>query len=184
MLVVKREASNTPKRLKDKFRIIPDWPRKGVNFVDITTVLKDAHSYKFCVNALSRHIKGLHVDIVLGIEARGFLVAAPVAYKLGVGLVPARKQGKLPWTKHSREYTLEYGTETLEIHSDSISKGQRVAIIDDLLATGGTAVAATMLVDKMKGKVVGFGFLAELDFLHGKDKLTGYDVFSLVHFEK
>jgi adenine phosphoribosyltransferase len=171
------------KRLKEKFRIIPNWPREGVNFVDITTVLKDSGAFKMCVDVLSNHFKSRRIDAVLGIEARGFMIAAPVAYRLGIGLVPARKKDKLPWTKHSLEYALEYGKETLELHSDSISKGQRIAILDDLLATGGTSLAAAKLVKKMGGKVAGLGFLVELDFLHGRDKLGDYDVFSLVHFE-
>lgn len=170
--------------LKKKLRVIPDWPRKGVNFIDITTLLRDAEAFKTVVNSLSEYFARKRIDSVVGIEARGFMVGAPVAYKLGVGFVPARKKGKLPFKKLSMEYSLEYGTEFVEMHRDGIKKGQRVAIIDDLLATGGTAEATSKLVEKMGGKIVGLAFLVELDFLHGREKLEKYDMISLVHYEK
>ena len=170
--------------LKRKLRVIPDWPRKGVNFIDITTLLKDPAAFKFVVDALTKHFAKMCIDLVVGIEARGFAVGAPVAYQLGVGFVPARKKGKLPFRKLSMEYTLEYGTEFVEMHRDGIKKGQRVAIIDDLLATGGTAEATARLVEKIGGKIAGFAFIVELNFLKGREKLQKYDVLSLVHYVK
>ncbi len=170
--------------LKSKLRVIPGWPKKGVNFIDITPLLGDAKAFRSVVDALTNHFEDKRIDSIVGIEARGFMIAAPVAYKLGVGFVPARKKGKLPFKKVSIEYSLEYGTEFIEMHRDAIKKGERVAIIDDLLATGGTAEATVRLVEKMGGKVVGLGFLVELDFLKGRQKLADYELFSLVHYEK
>ncbi|MCL4519699.1 MAG: adenine phosphoribosyltransferase [Thaumarchaeota archaeon] len=164
-------------------RVLPDWPKKGINFIDITTVLRDSKSFRAVTDALVEHFAKSRVDLVVGIEARGFIIGAPVACNLNAGFVPARKKGKLPADKVAMEYTLEYNTELLEMHSDSILPGQRVAIIDDLLATGGTAVATAKLVEQMGGIVIGFGFLVELDFLNGRKKLENYDVVSLVHFE-
>jgi adenine phosphoribosyltransferase len=170
--------------LKKKLRVIPDWPKKGVNFIDITTLLKDPAAFRFVIDALTLHFSKMHVDVVVGIEARGFAVGAPVAYQLGVGFVPARKKGKLPFKKLSMEYTLEYGTELVEMHRDGIKKGQRVAILDDLLATGGTAEATARLVEKIGGKIAGLAFIVELDFLRGRKKLQKYNLMSLVHYEK
>jgi adenine phosphoribosyltransferase len=170
--------------LKKKLRVIPDWPKKGVNFIDVTTLLKDPAAFRFVVDALTQHFSKMCVDLVVGIEARGFAVGAPVAYQLGVGLVLARKKGKLPFKKLSIEYTLEYGTEFVEMHRDGIKKGQRVAIIDDLLATGGTAEATARLVEKIGGKIAGLAFIVELDFLKGRKKLRKYNLISLVHYEK
>ena len=170
--------------LKAKLRVIPGWPKKGVNFVDITTLLKDGPSFRRVIDVLTGHFEGCGpIDAVVGIEARGFMIGSPVAYRLGVGFLPARKRGKLPAEKLSREYTLEYSAEFLEMHADAVIRGQRVAIIDDLLATGGTAQAAVRLVEDMGGSVAGLAFLVELDFLKGREKLNGYDVFSLVHYE-
>ena len=170
--------------LKSKLRVIPDWPKKGVNFIDITTLLSNAKSFAAVIDALTGHFSARKIDCVVGIEARGFILGAPLAYKLNVGFVPARKKGKLPFEKYSKEYSLEYGTEFVEMHRDSISEGQRVAVIDDLLATGGTAEAVTSLVEKLGGKVVGLAFLVELDFLSGREKLKDYDLFTLVHYER
>ena len=174
----------TPAELKAKLRVIPDWPKKGVNFIDITTLIRDAEAFRSAIDALTFHFQKKKIDAVVGIEARGFMLGAPVAYKLGVGFVPARKKGKLPFKKISMEYTLEYGTEFVEMHRDGIKKGQRIAIVDDLLATGGTAEATLRLVEKMGGKVAALAFLVELDFLKGRKKLEGYELHSLVHFEK
>ena len=173
----------TESDLKAKLRVIPDWPRKGVNFIDITTLLKDATSFRYVIDALTEHFSRKKIDSVVGIEARGFAIGAPVAYKLGVGFIPARKKGKLPFKKLSMEYSLEYGTELVEMHRDSIKKGQQIAVVDDLLATGGTAEATVRLVEKMGGKVAGLAFLVELDFLKGRKKLEKYDLISLVHYE-
>ncbi len=161
--------NKTESGLKTKLRVIPDWPKKGVNFIDITTLLRDAKAFATVIDELTEYFSTKKVDCVVGIEARGFMLGAPIAYKLTVGFVPARKKGKLPFRKYSKEYSLEYGTEFVEMHRDGIRKGERVAIIDDLLATGGTAEAVISLVEKLGGKVVGLGFLVELDFLKGRE---------------
>jgi adenine phosphoribosyltransferase len=181
---VQKSRTISSSDLKAKLRVIPDWPKKGVNFIDITTLLKNADAFKSVIDALTFHFERKKIDSVVGIEARGFALGAPVAYKLGVGFIPARKKGKLPFKTFSVQYSLEYGTEFVEMHRDGIKKGQRIAVIDDLLATGGTAEATTRLVEKMGGKVIGLGFLVELDFLRGRERLGGYDLFSLVHYEK
>ena len=170
--------------LKAKLRVIPGWPKPGVNFVDITTLLKDAQAFKSVVDILTEHFKERKIDAIVGIEARGLMLGAPVAYNLGTGFIPARKKGKLPAERYTMEYTLEYGAEFIEMHTDGLEKDQRVAIIDDLLATGGTAEATGKLVEKLGGIVGGFGFLVELDFLHGREKIKNYNVFSLVHFNE
>ena len=170
--------------LKEKLRVIPGFPKKGVNFIDITTVLKDPIAFRSVIDIFTDYFSKMNVDIVVGIEARGFILGSVVAYNLGLGFVPARKKGKLPAEKMSAEYTLEYGTEYIEMHTDAIRKGQRVAIIDDLLATGGTAEATIRLVEKLGGIVAGLIFLVELDFLHGRDKLKGYTMLSLVHYDE
>ena len=171
-------------QLKEKLRVIPDFPKNGVNFIDITTLLKDAKSFNLAVYLLTQEFSTRKIDLIVGIEARGFMIGGAIAYNLGVGFVPARKKGKLPSAKTSEEYTLEYSSEYLEMHSDAISKGQSVAIVDDLLATGGTAEATAKLIQKIGGVVSCLGFLVELDFLGGRKKLGNYDVFSIVHFEK
>ena len=174
----------TEYELKSKLRVIPGWPKKGVNFVDITTLLKDPEAFRSVIDIFADHFRRKKLDAVVGIEARGFIIGAPVAYELGIGFVPARKKGKLPFKKFSMEYTLEYGAEFVEMHKDAISRGQKVAIIDDLLATGGTAEATAKLVQKMHGTVSGLAFLVELDFLNGRNKLESYDLLSLVHYDK
>jgi adenine phosphoribosyltransferase len=169
--------------LKDFVREIPDYPRPGVTFKDITPLLADIKSFRYSVDALSDHFAGCKVDKVLGIEARGFIVAAPVAYRFGAGFVPVRKAGKLPWNVEAQEYVLEYGTDSLEIHRDALGPGEHALIIDDVLATGGTAAAAARLVDRLGGITIGAGFLIELTFLGGRGKLKGYDAVSLITYE-
>ncbi len=168
--------------LKAKIRDVPDFPKKGILFKDITTLLKDAQSYKQAVQALVNVIKNKEIDMIVGIESRGFIFGSVVAYELGKGFAPIRKKGKLPAKTQSVTYSLEYGEDTIEIHEDAVSKETKVLIVDDLLATGGTAQAVVQLIEKLGGKVVGLSFLIELDFLHGREKLDGYDIFSLMHF--
>ncbi len=181
----KREQmmEETSKELKNAIRNIPDYPKKGIVFRDLTTLWKDARLLKSSTDSLSQHYRGRRIEKVVGIEARGFIVGAPLAEKLGVGFVPARKLGKLPSDKLTLDYELEYGKQGLEIHQDGIAKGERVLIVDDLLATGGTSLAARTLVEKLGGLVVGFAYVVELAFLHGRSKLSGYDVFSLVKYD-
>src|SRR3954453_17275754 len=147
--------------LKDHIREIPDFPKPGVVFKDITPLLSDVDAFRFAVDAIADHFAGETVDKVLGVEARGFIVAAPVAYRFGAGFVPVRKAGKLPWQVEKEEYVLEYGTALLEIHQDAVAPGERVLIVDDVLATGGTASATLRLVERLGGQVVGLGFVIE-----------------------
>ncbi len=168
--------------LKRLIREVPGFPKPGINFYDITTLLKDGPGFRQVIDCLSNHFSQAKADIVLGIEARGFIIAPAVAYALGRGFIPVRKENKLPAACEREEYALEYGTDILEIHRDAIEPGQNVLIIDDVLATGGTASATARLVEKLGGKVAGFGFILELDFLNGRRKLTAYDVHSLVHY--
>ena len=170
--------------LKKLIREVPDFPKKGILFYDITTLLKDKVGFATLIDALCEHYLEQKVDLVLGMEARGFIFAPALAYRLNAGFVPVRKPGKLPAATAKYDYALEYGTNTLEIHRDAIQKGQRVIIVDDLLATGGTAEATTRLATSLGAKVVGLGFVVELDFLKGRERLTGYDVFSLLHYEQ
>jgi adenine phosphoribosyltransferase len=169
--------------LKEFVRDIPDYPRPGVTFKDITPLLADIKAFRYSVDSLSDHFAGQKVDKVLGIEARGFIVAAPVAYRFGAGFVPVRKAGKLPWNVEAQEYVLEYGTDSLEIHRDALGPGDHALIIDDVLATGGTAAAAARLVERLGGITIGAGFLIELTFLGGRGKLGGYDAVSLITYE-
>jgi adenine phosphoribosyltransferase len=170
--------------LKKMIREVPDFPKKGILFYDITTLLKDKAGFATLIDALSEHYLDQKVDLVLGMEARGFIFAPALAYRLNAGFVPVRKPGKLPAATAKYDYALEYGTNTLEIHRDAIRKGQRVIIVDDLLATGGTAEATTNLAATLGAEVVGLGFVVELDFLKGRAKLPNYDVFSLLHYDK
>ena len=170
--------------LKKLIREIPDFPKKGILFYDITTLLKDKLGLATLIDALSEHYLRHEVDLVLGMEARGFIFAPALAYRLNAGFVPLRKPGKLPAATARFDYALEYGTNTLEIHRDAIQKGQRVLIVDDLLATGGTADATAKLASSMGAEIAGLGFVVELDFLKGRDKLKEYDVFSLLHYDK
>ncbi len=168
--------------LKTLIREVPDFPKPGINFYDITTLLKDKTGLKQTIQLLCEHYDQHRPDIVLGIEARGFIFAPALAYALGAGFVPVRKPRKLPALCERVEYDLEYGTDVLEVHRDAIEPGQKVLVIDDVLATGGTAAAVTRLVEKLQGKVVGLGFVIELNFLKGRDKLNGYDVYSLLQY--
>ena len=168
--------------LKTMIREVPDFPKPGINFYDITTLLKDPTGLKRILDALAERYKDSKIDTVVGIEARGFFFAPALAYSLGAGFVPVRKPGKLPHKTRTLEYALEYGTDILEMHEDAIQPGQRVLIIDDVLATGGTAKAVSNLVTQSGGSLVGLGFLIELDFLNGRRHLAGHDIFSLLHY--
>jgi adenine phosphoribosyltransferase len=170
--------------LKKLIREVPDFPKPGILFYDITTLLKDGPGFRAVIDALKEHYQGSGVDMVIGIEARGFIFAPALAYALGAGFIPVRKPKKLPSARVSVSYQLEYGTDSLEIHKDAIVKGHSVLIVDDLLATGGTAAAVTKLVEQVGGKVAGAGFVVELTFLNGRRKLDGYDVFSLLKYDK
>ena len=169
--------------LKKLIREVPDWPKKGILFYDITTLLKDAHGFHDLIDALATHYADRKVDVDLGVEARGFIFAPALAYRLGSGFVPVRKPGKLPAATTKVTYALEYGTDSLEIHKDAIQPGQKVLIVDDLLATGGTAAACVKLVGDLGGTVVGAGFAVELLFLNGRKKLPGQDVFALLKYD-
>jgi adenine phosphoribosyltransferase len=168
--------------LASLIRDVPDFPVKGILFKDITTLLRDPRAFRAAVDALAAHYAGQAIDEVVAIESRGFVLGAPLAYQLGAGFVPVRKPGKLPAETIHVEYSLEYGTNTLHMHRDALTAGQRVLLVDDLLATGGSAKAAIELVEALGGVVVGVAFLVELGFLQGMSKLQGYDVFSLVKF--
>jgi adenine phosphoribosyltransferase len=168
--------------LKGLIREVPDFPKPGILFYDITTLLKDAKGLKSVIDGLSANYHGQGIDTVVGIEARGFIFAPAVAYALGAGFVPVRKPGKLPAAAERVEYQLEYGTDILEVHRDAVEIGSRVLIVDDVLATGGTAAAVVKLVRQLKGDVVGLQFVIELDFLKGREKLPELDVQALVHY--
>jgi adenine phosphoribosyltransferase len=163
-------------------RDVPDFPKKGILFKDITTLLKDAAAFRQSIDQLTDLVRHYQPHLVIGMESRGFIFAAPIAYQLDAGFVPVRKLGKLPGEVVSTEYDLEYGTNTLELHSDAVRPGQRVLIVDDLLATGGTVSATIELVERLHGVVVGVAFLVELTALHGRDRLSGYDVISVIKF--
>lgn len=182
MSAIAPEATISPATLKNLIREVPDFPKPGINFYDITTLLKDRAGFSLTVEALSRRYRGNPIDIVVGIEARGYFFAPAVALAIGAGFVPVRKPKKLPSTVRSVEYALEYGTDKLEIHSDAIEPGQRVLIIDDVLATGGTASAVASLVEQCGGIVAGLGFVIELMFLDGRNKLAGHDLYSLLQY--
>jgi adenine phosphoribosyltransferase len=169
--------------IKSKIRTIPNWPKKGVMFRDITTLLKDEKGFRETCQRLYEHYKNEKVDIVAGIESRGFIFGTALAMLMKKGFVPIRKKGKLPAETVSQEYELEYGIDRIEIHRDAIKKGDRVLLVDDLLATGGTMKAACQLIEKCGGKVVGCAFVVDLPELRGREKLVGYDVFHLVEFE-
>jgi adenine phosphoribosyltransferase len=168
--------------LRAKIREIPDFPKPGILFYDITTLLKDPAAFKESVDLMLAPFRDDKVDIVVGMESRGFIFSAPMAYELGAGLVPVRKLGKLPAEVLSVEYALEYGSNTLEIHRDAIQPGQRVLIVDDLLATGGTVKGTIELVGRLQGEIVGLAFLVELDFLKGRERLEGYRVSSVIRY--
>lgn len=168
--------------LKSLIREVPDFPKPGILFYDITTLLKDTQGLKSVIDGLSEGYRGMNIDTVVGIEARGFIFAPAVAYALGAGFVPVRKPGKLPAAAERIEYALEYGTDVLEVHRDAVEIGKRVLVVDDVLATGGTAAAVAQLIRRLGGELVGFEFVIELDFLKGREKLPGLDVRSLVHY--
>jgi adenine phosphoribosyltransferase len=169
--------------LKNHIRDIPDFPKPGVVFKDITPLLADVDAFRFTIDAIAGHFAGRTVDKVLGIEARGFILAAPVAYRFGAGFVPVRKAGRLPAEIEREEYELEYGTDLLEIHRDGLAPGDRTLVVDDVLATGGTAAASIRLVRKLGAEIVGFGSIIELGFLEGRRRLEGIDLVSLVTYE-
>jgi adenine phosphoribosyltransferase len=169
-------------QVKALVRDVPDFPQEGVVFKDITPLLADELAFSTVIDLIVVHFGRGNVEKVVGIEARGFILASPVAYHFGAGFVPVRKAGKLPWQTEAAEYALEYGTATLEIHRDAIAPGERVLIVDDVLATGGTARAAAGLVEQIGGKVVGISCLIELEFLHGREKLEGHDLFTLISY--
>ena len=169
--------------LKEKIRVIEGFPKEGISFKDITTLVADGEAFKESIDRIAEHLRDKNVDVILGPEARGFIFGVPVAYALGVGFVPVRKKGKLPAETVSVEYSLEYGVDVLEIHKDAIKKGQRVAIVDDLLATGGTVDAVAKLVEKVGDEVVALDFAIELTELRGRDKLEGYEIMSLVQYD-
>lgn len=168
--------------LRAKIREIPDFPKPGILFYDITTLLKDAGAYKEAIDLMVEPYRDLRVDLVVGMESRGFIFSGPIAYKLGAGLIPVRKLGKLPAETVSVEYALEYGSNTLEIHRDSIRTGQRILIVDDLLATGGTVRGTIELVERLQGEIVGLAFLVELLFLKGRDRLATYKTTSVIQY--
>jgi adenine phosphoribosyltransferase len=170
-------------RLKKLIREVPDFPKKGILFYDITTLLKDKLGFARLIDALSEHYIGKDIDLVLGMEARGFIFGPALAYRLNAGFVPVRKPGKLPAETVKISYELEYGSNALEVHKDAVQKGQRILIVDDLLATGGTAVATADLASRLGAHIAGLGFVVELDFLRGREKLGKYDVFSLLHYD-
>lgn len=166
--------------LKEYVRDIPDFPKPGIGFKDVTPLLADKKAFTYTIDAISHHFDRDEIDKVLGIEARGFLLAAPLAYRFTAGLIPVRKKGKLPWKVESEEYDLEYGTDLLEIHQDAISPGERILIVDDVLATGGTARATAHLTERCGGKVAAIATLMELGFLGGREKLQEYEYHSLI----
>jgi adenine phosphoribosyltransferase len=168
--------------LRAKIREVPDFPKPGILFYDITTLLKDAAAYREAIKLMLDPYRGDELDIVIGMESRGFIFSAPMAIELSAGLVPVRKLGKLPAETISVEYALEYGSNTLEIHRDAIQPGQKVLIVDDLLATGGTVQGTIDLVERLKGEVIGLAFLVELEFLNGRDRLGGRRVTSVIRY--
>ncbi|MFZ5559845.1 MAG: adenine phosphoribosyltransferase [Patescibacteria group bacterium] len=168
--------------LKSKIREIPDWPEKGVNFKDITPLLQDKEAFCYAIDKMAEPFLENKPDIIVGIDARGFILSSAMAYKLGTGLAIIRKKGKLPYKTICQNYTLEYATNTIEMHEDAIQKGQKVLLVDDVLATGGTMEATCQIVEKLGGQILGISFLIELDALKGRDKLKNYKIESLVHY--
>ena len=171
------------KDLKSFIRNIPDFPKKGIVFRDITTLIGNADAFKYVVDMLYERYRKKHIESIVSVESRGFIFGAALAYRLGAGIIPVRKKGKLPYKTYNVTYELEYGKDTLEIHQDAIGKGSRVLIMDDLLATGGTTKAVAELVKKFEAEVYEIAFVIELSFLHGRDKLQGYPVYSLVNYD-
>lgn len=176
-------SAKVPINLSSYIRNIPDFPKAGILFRDITTLLKDKKALKLAVDTLANKYKNKKIDIVVAVEARGFILGGAIAHKLGAGFAPVRKKGKLPWKTNSATYELEYGTDTLEMHQDAIKPKDKVLIVDDLLATGGTVKAALDLVKQLRGRIVGIAFLIELTDLKGRDKLRDYPVYSLIKYQ-
>ena len=170
--------------LNELLRSIPDFPKKGIMFKDITTILKDPDALRYCVDTMALHYRNKGITKVIGIESRGFILGAALALQLGAGFVPIRKPGKLPAETFRQEYQLEYGTDIIEIHKDAVAKGERVLIHDDVLATGGTMNAACSLVKKLGGEIVGLSFIIELAFLQPRKKIPGYEIFSLLSYNE
>lgn len=168
--------------IKDKIRVVEDFPKEGISFKDITTLLQDGEAYRKAIDLCIEEVKDIDFDIIVGPEARGFLIGAPMSYATKKGFVPVRKPGKLPFETVKYEYELEYGTDTLEMHKDSIKPGQKVLIVDDLLATGGTTLSTIKLIEQLGGEVVSVLFLIELSFLSGRDTLKDYDVKSIIEY--
>ena len=171
-------------QLKKLIREVPDFPKQGILFYDITTLLRDKRGFAQLIDLFSEHYIGKNIDLILGMEARGFIFGPALAYRLNAGFVPVRKPGKLPAATCRVEYELEYGSNALEVHKDAIEKGQRVLIVDDLLATGGTAEATAKLAKSLGADIAGLAFVVELDFLKGRQRLGAYDVFSLLHYDQ
>jgi adenine phosphoribosyltransferase len=169
--------------LKTRIRSVPDFPKKGIVFRDITTLLKDGEAFRRAVDEFYERYKGQRIDKVVSVESRGFIFGSALAQKLGAGFVPIRKPGKLPAETVREEYQLEYGKDAIEIHKDAITPGERILVHDDLLATGGTILAACRLVEKLGGNITGLCFLIELAFLHGRDRLKNYDIFSIIQYD-
>jgi adenine phosphoribosyltransferase len=169
-----------PSWLAGHLRDVPDFPKPGIVFKDLTPLLGDVDAFRYTIDAIADHAAGLTVDKVVGIEARGFIFAAAVAYRLGAGFVPVRKAGKLPWNTVTETYALEYGSDSLDIHEDAVTPGDTVYIVDDVLATGGTAAATCTLVERVGGQIAGLAFVVELGFLGGRAKLTNHDILSLI----
>jgi len=168
--------------LKKIIREVPDYPRPGITFYDLTTLFKDGDALHTVIDRLAERFRGDKIDAVAGVEARGFMIAAALAYRLGLGIIPIRKPGKLPWKVAGEDYTLEYGAGRLEVHEDALDPGQRVLVVDDVLATGGTAKASGRLMERLGGAVAGYAFLLELQFLKGRTQLASDNVFSLVQY--
>jgi adenine phosphoribosyltransferase len=175
-------STSEPIHLEDRIRDIPDFPQKGVLFKDITPLLQDPVAYHSAMDRLAAHYAGAGIEMVVGVESRGYIFGAPLAYLLNCGFIPVRKFGKLPSQTVSVEYALEYGTNIVEVHKDAIKSGQRVLIVDDLLATGGTVLAAVDLIEQLGGHIAGIAFLVELTFLKGREHLQNYDVFALIKY--
>ncbi|NLY10590.1 MAG: adenine phosphoribosyltransferase [Firmicutes bacterium] len=169
--------------LKEKIRVIPDFPKPGISFKDITTLLKDAEAFRYVIKTMAEYFKDKKIDMVVGVESRGFLLGAPLAYEMGLGFTLIRKPGKLPGDVLKVDYALEYGTDSLEIHTDSFKPGSNVLLVDDLLATGGTIAAAANLIERLGGKIAGFAFLVELSALEGRKNLKDYDILTLVQYD-
>ena len=174
---------NSEENLQKFIRNVPDFPKKGIVFRDITTLLKDKTAFRDVINIFYNQYKSIRIDKVVSVESRGFIFGSALAYKLGAGFVPVRKPKKLPSTTIKEEYQLEYGTDSLEIHTDAIEKREKILIVDDLLATGGTVQATCQLVERSGGEIIGLSFLIELSFLHGREKLKGYDIFSIIQYD-